>query len=250
MDVIGNGFVAGHLRTGLAAHESRAVVIAAGVSSTSVIEQAAFDREARLVEAVLRRCATEDRPVVLLSTASSAMYGAPDCPGTEDEPVTPTNAYGEHKLALERTVGRSGVPHVILRVSHLVGEGQREHQLLPGLVRQIRSGVVTVQRGAHRDLLDVRHLTTALGSLLSRGATNVVVNACSGIPQPIPAVVSGIEQRLGLAAEHVEVPGGSAVTASTARLRELVPETADFGFDATYLPRLLDRYVPTAAPAS
>lgn len=250
MEIIGNGFVAGHLRADLAAHESRAAVIAAGVSSTSVIERAAFDREVRLVEAVLQRCAAEDRPVVLLSTASSAMYGAPDCPGTEDGPVAPTNAYGEHKLALEHTVQRSGVPYLVLRVSHLIGEGQREHQLLPGLVRQILSGSVTVQRGAHRDLLDVRHLTTVVGSLLDRGSLNVVVNACSGIPQPIPAVVSGIEQRLGVSAERVDVPGGSAVTASTARLLELVPEAADFGFDATYLPRLLDRYVPAATPTS
>ena len=62
------------------------------------------------------------------------------------------------------------------------------------------------------------------------------------------AVVAGIEQRLGLRPEHHEVPGGSRVTASTELLRALVPEVDGFGFDATYLPRLLDRYATTAAP--
>jgi nucleoside-diphosphate-sugar epimerase len=155
------------------------------VPSTSVTDPASFAREVRLVESVLERCAWQRQTVVLLSTASFSMYGAPDCPGTEDSPVTPTNPCGEHKLALETLVRDSGVDHVILRVSHLIGDGQREHQLLPGLTRQITAGRVTVHQGAHRDLLDVRHLTGILDRLLRSGDRRALVNA-SGSPSLFP----------------------------------------------------------------
>lgn len=256
MDIVGNGFLAHRLSAALGERHPRVTAIAAGVSSTSVRDAAAFEREATLVMKVLIRAREIGHRVVFFSTSSAAFYGAPGCGGSEQETPVPTSPYGRHKLDLEELVRSSGVPSVILRVSHLVGPGQREHQLLPALVTAIRAGRVELHEGAHRDLLDVGDLCVVLDALLRRGEQNLLVNACTGIPQPIPAVVDGIESRLGLVAERVVVPATPVqVAASTARLRALVPEVADLGFGPGYLDRLLDRYVPrvrvpSSSPAS
>lgn len=251
MHVVGDGFVAGHLRARLSEHHHRVTAIAAGVSSTSVRDPAAFTRETDLVHRVLARAADRGHRVVFFSSASSAVYGAPGCPGTEDGRVTPTNPYGRHKLALESAVRTSPVPTVVLRVSHLVGPDQRGHQLLPGLAGQILGGSVRVVDGAHRDLLDVADLATILGGALALPGPDVLLNACSGVPQPIGAVVDGIEARLGVRAARESVDGGAAgamrVAASTERLRALVPAVAGLGFDDGYLDRLLDRHLPAVA---
>ncbi|NEE30032.1 sugar nucleotide-binding protein, partial [Streptomyces sp. SID7982] len=115
-----------------------------------------FAREARLVHEVLRQCAPRRRTVLFFSSASFAVYGATGTLCTEeDHLVAPPSGYGRNKLALESAIRDSGAPHLILRLSHLVGRHQRAHQLLPGLTRQVRAGAVHVRQGVHRDLLDV-----------------------------------------------------------------------------------------------
>ncbi len=249
MDVVGEGFLAGHLRAGLGHAHPSVTAIASGVSSTSVTDAAAFEREAALVRRVLARSVDRGRRVVFFSTACAATYGADGCPGTEDGPVVPMSPYGRHKLDLEREVRAAPVPTVVLRASHLVGPDQRAHQLLPNLTSQVLAGVVRLVRGAHRDLLDVADLVAILDTILATPSPDVLVNACSGTALPVAAVVDGIEARLGRGAHREVVDGGplgaARIEASTTRLRELVP-TAPVP-DDDYLDRLLDRYLPAVA---
>jgi nucleoside-diphosphate-sugar epimerase len=70
--------------------------------------------------------------------------------------VEPRSAYGQHKLAVEGLIASSGARWLVLRLAHVVGIGQRPHQLLPAFVEQVRSGTVRLHRNAHRDLVDVR----------------------------------------------------------------------------------------------
>ncbi|GAA4832400.1 NAD-dependent epimerase/dehydratase family protein [Saccharopolyspora rosea] len=243
MQIIGHGFVAHHL-AGLADRHEHVVVIAAGVSRTTTTSRAEFDREARLVRDVVRRCGREGRLVVFLSTASAGMYGSRGSPGTEDGPH-PTSAYARHKLAMEAVVTRSRAPWLVLRLSHLVGTRHNPAQLVPALVRQVRSGSVVVYRGAYRDLLDVRHMLHVLDRLLALRVAGQVVNVASGRSEPVERIVDGIERRLGVTARRTVVDAGEGWWGvSIDRLRALVPEVGAFGFDADYLPALLDRYVP------
>lgn len=239
MEIIGSGFIAHHLAP-LADKYPDVAVIAAGVSTTAVDSPAEFDREAELVYQVIRRCRAENRMVVFLSTSSHAIYGADDSPGTEDGPIFPTSVYGRHKLALETAVRGADVDWLILRLTHLVGDRQPPHQLLPLLVAGVRAGRVTVHRNTRRDLVDVRHLVVALDRLLADGTRNTVVNIASGVPLRTESIVRGIEQRLGRVAEWhmVDVPPTNTVV-STERLRTLVPEVADFRFRPDYLSELL-----------
>lgn len=239
MEVIGRGFLAAHLRPIAPRHPS-VVVVAAGVSSTVVESPDAFEREAHLVRETLH--AARGRLVVFFSTASRAMYSA-SASGSEHCPVAPASDYGRHKLRLENMIRDSGVPALITRLTHVVGHGQRPHQLLPTLVAQVRSGEVRLRTGARRDLIDVRHVVAILDRLLDLGVTGETVNVGSGVAWPVASIVAGIERRLRLNARRVpagaEPPGSPA---SIARLRRLV-DVGPFGFDWSYPETLLDRYV-------
>jgi nucleoside-diphosphate-sugar epimerase len=249
MQVIGSGFLATNLREQFGDRHPAVTAVAAGVSSTSVVDPAAFDREAELVYRTVRDCHRQGRLVVFFSTASSAMYGASPLPATEAGPVYPTSVYGRHKLALEAVLRGSAARWLVLRLSHVVGPHQRAHQLIPALVSQVLSGRVAVSRGAYRDLVDVADVTAALEGLLSRGVHDVVVNVASGIPQPIELVVSEVERLLGVVArrEVRDGPQGRTVV-SLDRLCDLVPEWPAPDDPASHLSALLGRYVPPPGP--
>ncbi|MFB9925557.1 NAD-dependent epimerase/dehydratase family protein [Amycolatopsis halotolerans] len=244
MEIVGNGFVARGLAS-LASRHPRVTVLAAGVSSTQAAGKTEFDREAELVTEVLGRCRRQGAAVVFLSTASQAMYGSTDVPAAEHRPVFPESPYGKHKYALERRVMDFPVSWLVLRLSHLVGDGQRAHQLLPNLIQQIRSGTVRLRQGAHRDLIDIADLRCALDHLLEKEITGEVVNVASGQPNRVEHIVQGIEDRLGITARRLVIPGPPARTVvSTEKLCSLVPQIYSRISRDRYAESLLDRYVP------
>ena len=244
MEIVGSGFIARNLEP-IAKEHKDAVLLAAGVSSTSCRDEGAFAREAELLYRTIRMCQADRRRLVFFSTASSSLYGGDGVIGREEGSVFPQTAYGRHKLALERVVAQSGVDFLTLRISTLVGPYQPRHQLLPGLLNQIRSGTVRVFRGAQRDLLDVEHLVTAVDALLARGFVRTVVNIASGFPTPAESIVRHLERALGSAAAWSVVSRTECSRVSTKRMLALVPEAAEFGFGADYARRILDRYLPS-----
>ncbi|MFJ8085533.1 NAD-dependent epimerase/dehydratase family protein [Streptomyces sp. NPDC096205] len=242
-EVIGDGFIARYLRRHPLPHHW-VTVLAAGVSSPSESAPEQFAREARLVTATVRRCREQRRLLVLLSTAATGLYGRQG-EGHESARITPLTPYGHHKLAMERLVTASGAAALILRLSHLVGPDQNPAQLIPSLVRQVRSGTVTVHHGARRDLLDVQHFGTVLNRLLDLGVHGRTVNVASGVSYPAEEIVTAVEAALGSRAHRVPhlVPPES-LRISTDRMRAYVPEAAHFGFGPSYLDGLIARYAP------
>ncbi|MFJ8108053.1 NAD-dependent epimerase/dehydratase family protein [Streptomyces sp. NPDC096132] len=253
MDIVGTGFLARNLRP-LAERHPDTVVLAAGVSWASGTSDEDFAREAALLREVAKRCLDTGRRLLFFSTAATGMYGLVEGPGREDTPVTPCTPYGAHKLALEELLRDSGADHLILRLGHLVGPDQPEHQLLPTLVRQLRQGVVRVHRGAARDLIDVSDVITVIDRLLATDLRAETVNVASGFAVPVEDVVDHLAQALGLEArrEFVET-GGRQHVISTEKLRALVPQVARMGFGPDYYRRILGDFtasVPSDASAS
>jgi nucleoside-diphosphate-sugar epimerase len=189
---------------------------------------------------VAKRCAAEGRRVLFFSTAATGMYGLAEGPGREDVPVEPCTPYGAHKLALEELLRETGADHLILRLGHLVGPDQPEHQLLPTLVRQLREGVVRVHRGAARDLIDVGDVITVVDRLLAADLRAETVNVASGFAVPVEEVVDLLAEALGLDArrEYLDT-GGRQHVISTEKLRALVPQVAQMGFGPDYHRRIL-----------
>ncbi|GAA4107589.1 NAD-dependent epimerase/dehydratase family protein [Streptomyces hundungensis] len=246
MEVIGRGFLAHNLAPIGERHPS-VTVIAAGVSTTHTTAEPEFDRELLLVRETARRCRRTGRAVVVFSTASSAMYGTTEIPADEDTAGLSASRYGRHKRQVEEAVAESGARWLVLRPTHLMGAGQRAHQLLPSLMGQIRSGRVRVHQGAHRDLLDVIDLVEVLDGLLGADVREEIVNVASGTPCSAEDIVAGIERRLGRAALRETVEGAPQRTlVSVGKLGKLLPQSPvveRLGGDG-HLDRLLDRYVP------
>lgn len=241
MEIVGSGFLAGSLAS-LATSHPDVVVAAFGVSVAAGIPETDFAREATRLYELVHRCERTGEKLVFFSTASPAMYAVPGEAGREDGPVFPSTAYGRHNLALETVLAASGVDHLVLRLGHVVGPAQPAHQLVPAMVRQIRSGTVRLHRGARRDLIDVTDVVTVLDRLLTDGVGRTVVNVASGRAVPIELLVDHIEARLRVRAARAYVSNAVSQPVSTARLHRLVPEIAWIGGEDYYW-RVLDKYV-------
>lgn len=249
MRIIGNGFLAAQLSL-IADRHPDVLALAAGVSGTVGLAESAYRREVELVEATLVDCRRSTGTLLFFSTASAAVYGD-DRPGCEDQPATARSRYGEHKLNLERQVRDSGVDYLILRLSHLVGPRQPEHQLLPTLVRAVLSGRVIVQRQATRDLLSVRHAVAIVDELLEHPVANTVVNVASGFAVPAEAILDRLAARLAVPIEREYVDAGTGHLVCIHKLRELLPGIDRFGFGADYFHGVLDELVgPAVRPVS
>lgn len=247
MEIIGRGFLARHLHP-LAVDHPRTTVLAAGVSCAAGTSGPQFAREAELVARTAEACRDAGRRLVFFSTASSGMYTGPTA-GREDAPVSPGTPYGAHKWALEQTLRESGVDHLILRLSHVVGPGQPAHQLLPSLLAQLGTGRVRIHQGAVRDLIGIDDVVRLVGLLLARCGPRETVNVASGAAVPVDRIVDHLEERLGVRADRGYVPARGAHTVDTGKLRRLVPEADRLGFGPGYYRAVLDRYVLPAAPA-
>ncbi|MET9297307.1 SDR family oxidoreductase [Streptomyces sp. NPDC003077] len=242
MEIVGRGFLARSLKP-LAGGHPGAVVFAAGVSSAPSTAQAEFAREAALLYEVLDHCRARGRRLVYFSTCGGGLYGTGDGPSREAGPVFPATPYGRHKLAMEGVLRASGVPALVLRLAYTVGRDQRGHQLLPSLLRQVRSGTVHVHRGSRRDLVHVDDVVAIVDALLARGAGNDVVNVASGFAVPVEDIVAHLETRLGVTAErrYVDVADDHAVCND--KLLALLPEHARPAFHAGYYRGVIDRYL-------
>lgn len=242
MDIVGTGFLARSLRP-LAGRHPDTVALAAGESRTSGATDADFAREVALLRDVAKQCAATGQRLLFFSTAATGMYGLAEGPGREDTPVTPYTPYGAHKLALEEQLRASGVDHLILRLGHLVGPHGRYHQLMPTLLRQVREGVVSMHRGATRDLIRVSDAITIIDRLLAAGLRADTVNVASGFAAPVEDIVDHLARLLRLTPRKEYVDTGVRYAISTEKLRALVPQVADMGFGPGYYRRVLDDFI-------
>jgi nucleoside-diphosphate-sugar epimerase len=248
MDIIGDGFLARNLRP-LAGSHPGVVVLARGVSTTRELPASEYGREAAMVHDMVERCRRQCRLLVFLSTASAALYGTPGCSGREDAELAPSSRYGRHKLALERVVRDSGIRHLILRLTHVVGPYAPPHQMLPSVARAVLSGKVTVERGIRRDLIGSSDVRTIIDALLTDGVAEQTVNVASGELIAIERVVDHVELRLGLTARRHLVcqppshAGSLRRAVSLEKLRRLVPAVAGLGFGPGYYRSAIDQYL-------
>ncbi|HXL91030.1 MAG TPA: NAD-dependent epimerase/dehydratase family protein [Streptosporangiaceae bacterium] len=244
MEIVGNGFLARHLRP-LADRHPGSLALAAGISTTAARAPEELARERRLVTETAARCGSDGLLLVFFSTASSAMYGGMGSPASEDTPAEPISPYGRHKLALERLVAESGTDFLVLRLSHLMGPDQPPHHLLPALLDQARRGEFRVHSGATRDILDVADAVAALDGLLLGAVRGQVVNVASGRQTPIEIVIDHIERRLGLQVRRsyvqVEPAQATAAEVSVERLRAVMPGLVARVSRPGYVEAVIDR---------
>ncbi|MEU8250458.1 NAD-dependent epimerase/dehydratase family protein [Nonomuraea sp. NPDC048916] len=244
MEIVGRGFLAANFAP-LRDRHPRVTLVAAGPSSTRIADHGIFAREKAMLRDVLDDCRSRDRTVVVFSSASHAVYGDTAHPAAEADPCPLGDPFGRHKLEMESMVTAGGGRWLILRLSHAVGAGQREHQFFPSMVRAVRAGRVRMYRDCHRDLLDVADAVRAVDVLLTAGVEKETVNVATGAPYPVEVVVDHLERHLAVRAarEVVDTPP-SRTLVSTAKLRRLAPGLDWPVADEAYLDRLVRDYAP------
>ncbi|MGB8940087.1 MAG: NAD-dependent epimerase/dehydratase family protein [Streptomyces sp.] len=239
MEIIGRGFLARNLAS-LGTRHPHVTALAAGVSRTGDVGQDPYQREAALLYETIERCRRLDRTLLFFSTASASMYGGAGAPGREDGPVYPQTPYGHHKLALETVVRLSGVRHLILRLSHVLGADQPAHQMLPILIGAVRSGRVEVHRGACRDVIDVADVVSVIDTLLLAGVHDQVVNVASGVAVPAERIIDHVAARIGGPLERRFVDRFSHYEVSLEKLSELTGGKAGQRFSKDYYKDVID----------
>lgn len=220
------------------------VIFASGVSRSTATEPAEFRRESVLLGEVMAHASTGRRLLVYFSTASAHLYGHGDgSPRTEEDPVAPTTAYGRHKVRMEEAIRVSGVDHLILRVTEVVGPRQRPHQLLPALAAQVAAGEVTVYRGVRRDLVDVVDLVAVTGELVSGGLRRATVNIASGHPVTAEDIVSRLVTLSGRTVTkiYVDTPPDTCNVSIRKMAHNVRPATLK-RFSPTYCREVIDCY--------
>lgn len=245
MRIIGSGFLGRNL-VGLAGRHQGATIYAAGPSGGGAVDERTFVRDAARLAGVIAHCRVDGSRLVYLSTSSVGLYGRQGARLSESGPVFPCSAYGRHKVAMETVIRGSGVDHLILRLSYPVGPYQPPHQVVPALVAQVRTGRVTVWRGARRDLIDVAHVAAIVDALLTAGIHDEVVNVASGTAVPVERIVAHLADRLGVLLDTTVVDVAEEDDIGIDRLRALVPDVDRFGFGPDYYRHVLDRHVPSA----
>jgi len=77
---------------------------------------------------IAARMAVSAKVKTFIHMSSSAIFGAPDCPATNDSPLRPVEIYGKGKLAGELAVkeicGAGRLPLVVIRPRTILGEGR------------------------------------------------------------------------------------------------------------------------------
>lgn len=245
MEIIGRGFIAQNLEA-IAARHPGVVALASGVSRVGGVSADEYQREADLVYETIRRCEKEGLLLLYFSTGSAGMYDAArGSEGKEDDPVFPGNSHGRNKLLLETVIRSTGVRHLIVRLSHAFGPRQADHQLIPSLVRAVRSGKVRIHRGASRDIIHVADAVTVVDGLLAEGISQEVVNVASGATVPSEDLIEHIALRLGKTITERQIVEGDASICllSTQKLRRLLPMVEDLGFGPDYYKTALDRHL-------
>ncbi|MFG3440073.1 NAD-dependent epimerase/dehydratase family protein [Nonomuraea sp. NPDC047897] len=239
MEIIGNGFLAKHLRP-LGHRHAGVTVLAAGVPRQDLPESE-HAREVALVEQAIRDCRKRDHKLVFFSTAS--IYGGGrGCQGREDEPMAPLTEYGRHKLGLEALIRDSGVRYLTLRLCYMLGPYAPPFRLIPSLITQILSGSVRVYQGAYRDLLHVADAVMIIDRLLETGIEQEIVNVASGDCVRVELIVDHIEKRLNVTAERDFAGLGTAHCLSVEKLHGIIPELAGMNFGPGYYQLAIDRY--------
>jgi dTDP-4-dehydrorhamnose reductase len=118
-----------------------AVIHAAALSQPNACEvnpEASFAMNVQASQWVAEACATRDIPCVFTST--DQVFDGRRAPYREEDPVSPLNRYGEHKVMAEVEM-RSRYPKtVICRLPLLFGIAPHAPSFLQGFMTQLRKG--------------------------------------------------------------------------------------------------------------
>ncbi len=243
MQITGRGMVARSLQP-YAQQFPDVVAFAGGVANSTLQNDAGYNREYSLLRDQLDVCREAGKLLIYFSSAG-AIYGSLSGIRDENSTTQPVSRYGQHKMACETLIRSSGARYLIVRLANLVGFSQNSAQLLPVLTEQVKSGQVTLQKHATRDIMDVDDFAMILTQLLPVIPDNQTIIIASGISVPVSQLVESIQDALGLTAAIEYLNSGEPQEFSIARLQSLLPSVS---FPPDYYQNVIRKYLTVNIP--
>jgi len=224
--IIGGGLISKHmvnLNT-----DSDCLVIGAGVSNSNETRESEFQREAELIESVIK--AHRSLRVVYFSTCSVGQSNK-----------TP---YVNHKLAMEDMVSSFANEWCIYRLPQVVGVVNNT-TLISYFVRSILRRVpMTIQKGAYRYLIDINDVVRICEYLLnSNKGLNTIQSIAPLYAAPVIDIVERISGLLEIHADYELVTSGESYGIDSREIMECLCND-DKIFAESYWCGVLDKYVP------
>lgn len=130
---------------------------------------------------VLRACRGLGARLVYCSSAS--VYGATGSPWHEESSLAPFGAYAAAKVETEAKIGRSGLSHVILRLSSPYAAGQRGRNVLLLFIERALQNLDLLYYGTgarQQDFTAAADVAEAVKHAVLRPAVSGIFNVASG----------------------------------------------------------------------
>jgi nucleoside-diphosphate-sugar epimerase len=145
--IIGNGMLASCFQK---IENSQTTFFCSGVSNSTIEQKSEFMREEKLLLSMPKES-------LLVYTSTLSIYFN-------------SNPYQIHKLKMEELIKDKFKNHLILRVGNLVGKNQKQWQLLPSLINQIKNGSIKIKK-CKRDILDTSDYVDIVALILNEKGT-------------------------------------------------------------------------------
>lgn len=185
----------------------------------------------------------------LVFASSADVYRPSPHPHAETDPVGGTGVYGLSKLAGERLVRVNGADATILRFFNLYGPGETTAHLIPEILRQLPSGIISLGNlESRRDYVSVedvaRVVADAASSRLPIGTYNVGSGTSTSGERLVEAFLLRTEHAVEVRQdpERLRSSDRPNLQADCSRLRRLLPHWRPIAVEDG-LAHLLDRVV-------
>jgi nucleoside-diphosphate-sugar epimerase len=224
--IVGNGLLA-RAFTPHFAGDQQVTVFASGVSNSSEIRPAQFERERELLQASL----DSKRRTIYFSTCS-----------VHDSELA-QSPYVQHKLEMEALVSRAARANCIFRLPQVVGQSDNPHTLTNYLYHQISTGArFQVWLNARRNLIDISDAVAIITDLVSsHQADGSIMNIACPFSVPVPELVRIFETVLNKKANFESVAAGADYTIDV-RQAQLTAARLGIEFGANYVDNLIRKY--------
>lgn len=227
--VIGNGLIARAFKESLGKNED-VVVFASGVSNSTQVDQAEFEREMNL----LKKC-IDDNPnkkLIYFSTLSII------------DSVVKQRPYVAHKINVETLIRECASNYLIFRVSNVVGSSMNPYTVLNFLFNAVSKEIqIEVWPDTERNLLDIDDLKFLVESILESGVVNKTINLASGKNVTVGQMVKTIELFLGKKANVKTIDKSNSLNIDLTDIDDYLNQIEQKKENGvTYLNYLLNKY--------
>ncbi len=226
--IIGSGLLA-HGFAPCFADRDDVCVYAAGVSNSSCVDAAEFERERLRLQLALDN-ATDVNAFLYFSTCSV------------HDPCVFDTAYVKHKMDMEHIVSEHP-KHMIIRLPQVAGRTVNPHTLLNYLFAKIsRSESFHLWCRAKRNIIDIDDIVVIVGKLISDSLMrHMTVNVANSKNHSMMEIVKAMEAVVQKKAVYVEVERGDEYAIDVQQIHPFVQQ-AGVNFNDGYLEKVLGKY--------